>query len=70
MDQKRERNITSEVEASQSAIDVLENDNYLHYLMFLKEVERISDMKFSIYDSNSVKKIDSTLHTADEGEEQ
>lgn len=66
MDQKRERNITSEVEASQSAIDVLENDNYLHYLIFLKEVERITDMKFSLYDSNSVKKIDNTLHTDEE----
>lgn len=70
MDQKRERNITSEVEASQSAIDILENDNYLHYIMFLKELERISDMKFNLYDSGSVNKIDSTFHTVDEEEQE
>lgn len=66
MDQKRERNITSEVEASQSAIDVLENDNYLHYLMFLKAVEKISDMKFNVYNPNSIVKIDGSLHEDEE----
>lgn len=56
-DMKKERNVTNEVEASQSNFDILETDHYLHFKVFVKRLEEMLGIKLierSIYDINGL----------------
>lgn len=50
-DAKRERNITNEVLASQNNFDVLENDNYIHTVNFIKRLERMTGIQIRVADN-------------------
>lgn len=69
LDQKRERVITSEVETSQSFMDALESDEYIHYMMFLKAVNRITGIELAIIKDKEVKQIRYNTMEWDEDED-